>query len=231
MHAGHHEHHHQRAGQAFSAATSSVFAWTPTAIRPTTQNRQSDRLQAPRLPSHDVLFQCAGYFHSAPRQRPRVRGQRHLGGAEGPYPLRVGADAGDRPRGRTSWASPTSRPAHRGARGRRRARLVLRPAPGRVADLTDGVQRVDVTVRGGYRPDLVQVRQGYLLSWSSTAGSGATAPPRRLQRPRGLVAGRAWPAGRIVSSGDAVEDPVQCSEDIVMGVDAAAPVQRPSPWR
>jgi P-type Cu+ transporter len=29
-----------------------------------------------------------------------------------------------------------------------------------VADLTDGAQRVDVTVRGGYRPDLVQVASG-----------------------------------------------------------------------
>src|SRR6266540_6007852 len=34
------------------------------------------------------------------------------------------------------------------------------PRRGRVAELGDGVQRVEVTVRGGYSPDIIRVRQG-----------------------------------------------------------------------
>src|SRR5262245_60762710 len=34
------------------------------------------------------------------------------------------------------------------------------PRRGRAAELADGVQRVEVTVRGGYSPDIVRVRQG-----------------------------------------------------------------------
>ena len=34
------------------------------------------------------------------------------------------------------------------------------PRRGRTATLADGVQRVSVTVKGGYRPDLIHVRQG-----------------------------------------------------------------------
>src|SRR5947207_4646166 len=34
------------------------------------------------------------------------------------------------------------------------------PRRARAAELADGVQRVEVTVRGGYRPDVIRVRQG-----------------------------------------------------------------------
>ena len=37
------------------------------------------------------------------------------------------------------------------------------PRRARTAELGDGVQRVEVTVRGGYRPDVVRVRQGVPL--------------------------------------------------------------------
>src|SRR6266536_326343 len=34
------------------------------------------------------------------------------------------------------------------------------PRPARTAHLEDGVQRIEVTVRGGYSPDVIRVRQG-----------------------------------------------------------------------
>src|SRR6266508_268901 len=37
------------------------------------------------------------------------------------------------------------------------------PRRARAAELGDGVQRVEVTVRGGYRPDVIRVRQGVPL--------------------------------------------------------------------
>jgi plastocyanin domain-containing protein len=42
------------------------------------------------------------------------------------------------------------------------------PRKAHTAELADGVQRVNFTVRGGYHPDVIRVRQGFRWTWSLT---------------------------------------------------------------
>jgi hypothetical protein len=49
------------------------------------------------------------------------------------------------------------------------------PRKGRIADLGEGVQKIAVTVKGGYSPDHIRARQGVPLS-SSTGRSPGSAP-------------------------------------------------------
>jgi Cu+-exporting ATPase len=45
------------------------------------------------------------------------------------------------------------------------------------AELAGGVQRITVTVRGGYSPDVIRVRQGCRWRWCSTGRSLVTVRP------------------------------------------------------
>jgi len=72
------------------------------------------------------------------------------------------------------------------------------PKKARRAEVVEGVQEVDITVRGGYSPDLIRVRQGVPLrlvfhrqeaGWSSPIWGyprlcRPSAPPRCNSRPR-----------------------------------------------
>ena len=47
------------------------------------------------------------------------------------------------------------------------------------AQLGGGMQRVQVVVRGGYRPDIIRLSQAYLWNSSSTGGEAGPHPPGR----------------------------------------------------
>src|SRR6266536_683513 len=152
-------------GQAStSAATSSVDAGTPSATRPTTPiaSAMAYRPQGWRFMTSPFLVAC---LHRAPRYGGGVWAKVTPDRAERPYPVGV-----------CGWRVVAD-PRREHVMGTVDIAVLLvsvvvlagsgwfffGPRRARTAELGDGVQRVEVTVRGGYRPDVVRVRQGVPL--------------------------------------------------------------------
>src|SRR6266498_789589 len=152
-------------GQAStSAATSSVDAGTPSATRPTTPiaSAMAYRPQGWRFMTSPFLVGC---LHRAPRYGGGVWAKVTPDRAECPYPVgvcgwRVVADPRrEHVMGAVDIAVLLVSAAVLAGSGW----FFFGPRRARTAELGDGVQRVEVTVRGGYSPDVIRVRQGVPL--------------------------------------------------------------------
>src|SRR6266511_4276008 len=152
-------------GQAStSAATSSVDAGTPSATRPTTPiaSAMAYRPQGWRFMTSPFLVGC---LHRAPRYGGGVWAKVTPDRAECPYPVgvcgwRVVADPRrEHVMGAVDIAVLLVSAVVLAGSGW----FFFGPRRARTAELGDGVQRVEVTVRGGYSPDVIRVRQGVPL--------------------------------------------------------------------
>src|SRR6266545_3671990 len=152
-------------GQAStSAATSSVDAGTPSATRPTTPiaSAMAYRPQGWRFMTSPFLVAC---LHRAPRYGGGVWAKVTPDRAERPYPVgvcgwRVVADPRrEHVMGAVDIAVLLVSAVVLAGSGW----FFFGPRRARTAELGDGVQRVEVTVRGGYSPDVIRVRQGVPL--------------------------------------------------------------------